>query len=198
MNISHNKFIIIGLAGTFASGKDSLARYLEERFSIKHISTGDIVREFAQEQYGSVERPVLYRTANELRSQRGPSVLSEIAIERYESYKESYPGGVCISGFRAWDEARYIKDLGGTLIYTDASTKVRYGRMVSRARDNERLISFEEFIEREADENGGVNSEFSITGIKERADIVLDTDIDLQDFLNMATEALGLESRIKT
>ena len=64
--------------------------------------------------------------------------------------------------------------------------------MVSRARDDEKLISFEEFIERESEENGGVNSQFSILGIKERADIVLDTDMDLQDFLNEATKALGL------
>ena len=191
MNTSHSH-VVIGLAGTFASGKDSLARYLEERFAIKHISTGDIVREFAQERYGSVERPILYKTANELRDQRGFSVLSEIAVERYESYKESYPGGVCISGFRAWDEAKFIKELGGTLVYTDAAPSVRYKRMVSRARDDEKLISFEEFIERESEENGGVNSQFSILGIKERADIVLDTDMDLQDFLNEAIKALGL------
>ena len=64
--------------------------------------------------------------------------------------------------------------------------------MVSRARDDEKLISFEEFIERESEENGGINSQFSILGIKERADIVLDTDMDLQDFLNEAIKALGL------
>ncbi|MCA9313249.1 hypothetical protein KDA08_02905, partial [Candidatus Saccharibacteria bacterium] len=113
-------------------------------------------------------------------------------VERYESYKESYPGGVCISGFRAWDEAKFIKELGGTLVYTDAAPSVRYKRMVSRARDDEKLISFEEFIERESEENGGINSQFSILGIKERADIVLDTEMDLQDFLNEATKALGL------
>ena len=43
------KPVIIGLAGTFASGKDSLARALEEKFGICHISTGDIVRKVAME-----------------------------------------------------------------------------------------------------------------------------------------------------
>ena len=193
MSTSAN-YRIIGLAGTFASGKDSLARYLEEKFLIKHISTGDIVREFAQEKYGSIERPVLYKTANELREERGAGVLSEIAIERYESYREKYFGGVCVSGFRAWAEAQVIKDRGGVLVYTDASPRVRYERSIARARDNEKLNTFEEFIDREAKENGGVKSDFSIAGIKSRADILLDNDFDLEEFLQHAVSALGLSN----
>ncbi len=185
-------YTIIGLAGTFASGKDSLARCLEEKFFIKHISTGDIVREFAQEKYGSIERPILYKTANELREERGAGVLSQIAIERYASYAEKYSGGVCVSGFRAWAEAEVIKKQGGVLLYTDASPRIRYERSIARARDNEKLSTYEEFLEREAKENGGVNSDFSIAGIKPRADIVIDNDIDLDAFLAQAVAALGL------
>lgn len=186
------KPIIVGLAGTFASGKDSLARHLEEKFSIKHISTGDIVRTYAQEKYGSIERPVLYKTANELREARGAGILSELALEQYESYTESYPGGVCVSGFRAWAEAEVIKDRGGVVLFTDAPVKVRYIRTISRARDDEKFNTFEEFKAREAKENGEVNSEFSIAGIKPRADIVIDNDAPLDEFLAQAEEALGL------
>lgn len=186
------KPIIIGLAGTFASGKDSLARHLEEKFSIKHISTGDIVRTFAQEKYGSIERPVLYKTANELRESRGAGVLSQLALEQYESYKESYPGGVCVSGFRAWAEAEEIKKHGGVIVFTDAPVKTRYIRTISRARDDEKFNTFEEFKAREAKENGEVNSEFSIAGIKPRADILLDNDAPLDEFLAQAEKALGL------
>ncbi len=185
---------IIGLAGTFASGKDSLARFLEEKYQIKHISTSDIVREFAQEKYGSIERPVLYKTANELRETRGAGVLSEIAIERYKSYEEKYPGGVCISGLRAWAEAEVIKQKGGIIIFTDAPSRLRYERSITRARDDEKLNSFEEFSAREQKENGGVNSEFSIAGIKPRADIVLDNSAELDDFLNQAVASLDLEA----
>ncbi len=189
MNTSHK---IIGLAGTFSSGKDSLARFLEEKFSIKHISTSDIVREFAQEKYGSIERPVLYKTANELREERGAGILSQIAIERYESYKQKYPGGVCISGFRAWAEAKVIKDKGGMIVFTDAPAKARYSRSIARARDNEKLNTFEEFLEREAKENGAVNSNFNLLGIKQKADVVLDNDDALDTFLMEAVVAIGL------
>lgn len=184
---------IIGLAGTFASGKDSLARFLEEKFRIKHISTSDIVREFAQEKYGSIERPILYKTANELRESRGAGVLSEIAIERYESYKDKYPGGVCVSGFRAWAEAEIIKEKGGLIVFTDAPAEVRYKRTVSRARDNEKLNTFEEFLAREEAENGEVNSKYSIAGIKPRADVLLDNSKNMDDFLADAEQKLGLK-----
>lgn len=183
---------IIGLAGTFASGKDSLARFLEEKYKIKHVSTSDIVREFAQEKYGSIERPVLYKTANELRETRGAGVLSEIAIERYESYKQKYPGGICVSGFRAWAEAEVIKSKGGIIVFTDAPAKLRYERTVSRARDDEKKNTFEEFLEREEAENGAVNSTFSIAGIKPRADVVLDNSSDLDEFLAEAEKELKL------
>lgn len=183
---------VIGLAGTFASGKDSLARFLEDTYKIKHISTSDIVREFAQEKYGSIERPVLYKMANELRESRGAGVLSEIAIERYKSLKADFPGGVCVSGFRAWAEAEVIKHNGGIIVFTDAPAKLRYERTIGRARDDEKSSSFEEFLEREAKENGAVNSDFSIAGIKPKSDVVLDNSSNLEDFLAQAVRLLGL------
>jgi len=183
---------IIGLAGTFASGKDSLAEFLETKYKIKHVSTSDIVREFAQQKYGSIERPVLYKTANELREARGAGVLSEIAIERYEAHKEDYPGGICVSGFRAWAEAEVIKERGGIIVFTDAPAKLRYERTISRARDGEKSSTFEEFLAREATENGAVNSTFSIAGIKPRADVVLENSSSFDDFLAQATTALKL------
>ncbi|MCA9309005.1 AAA family ATPase [Candidatus Saccharibacteria bacterium] len=186
------KLVTIGLAGTFASGKDSLGRFLEEKHNIKHISTSDIVRTYAQEKYGSIERPVLYKMANELRDTRGANILTKLALELYESYRESYPAGVCVSGFRAWAEAAEIKKHGGIIVFTDAPVKTRYIRTIKRVRDGESFNTFEEFQAREARENGEVNSEFSVAGIKPRADIVLDNDAPLEEFLAQAEKALGL------
>lgn len=186
------KPLIIGLAGTFASGKDSLARHLEEKFNIKHISTGDIVRTYAQANYGSIERPILYKMANELRDTQGAGILSKLALGQYESFKDNYPGGVCVSGLRAWAEADEIKKKGGIIVFTDSPVKTRYIRSIARARDGEKFNTFEEFQEREAKENGEVNSEFSIAGIRPRADIILDNDTELSEFLSQSEKALGL------
>lgn len=183
---------IIGLAGSFASGKDSLARFLEKKYKIKHISTSDIVRKVAQERYGSIERPVLYSTANEVRIESGEGVLSEMALARYQEYKADFPGGILVSGFRAWGEAEVVRRAGGIIVFVDAPTMMRYQRTITRGRDAEASSSYQEFLAREARENGGANPDFNLAAIKEKSDIVLDNSGDVEDFLSRAVQALGL------
>ena len=78
------------------------------------------------------------------------------------------------------------------IVFTDAPAKARYSRSIARARDNEKLNTFEEFLEREAKENGAVNSNFNLLGIKQKADVVLDNDDALDTFLMEAVVAIGL------
>lgn len=183
---------IVGLAGALASGKDSLANYLVENFKFCHVSTGDLVREEAMKRYGSIERPVLYKTANELRNERGHGVLGEMALEYYQKNKDKYPGGLIVSGFRALAEAQAVKDAGGIIIYTDAPFEKRYNWMVGRGRDKEVEITPEEFKKREADENGGVDPDFNISTIKSIADAVIENNGTFEQFLSKFLKAIEL------
>ncbi len=182
---------IVGLAGTHASGKDTVAHYLVEKHGFFHVSTGDIVREEAMKRYGSIERPVLYKTANEIRAERGHDATSRMALERFEKVKDEYKGLV-VSGFRAAAEAQVIKDAGGTLIFTDAPEQMRYERLRDRARVEEGTLSFDEFKKREDAENGGVDPAFDISAIKTIADFVVINDGKTEDFLRAVDKALGL------
>lgn len=158
---------IIGVAGTFGSGKDTLCDHLVEKYNYLHIATRDIVKEFALKKYGSVERPVLYKMANEIREAYGAGILSQLAIFSYTKISDSKKyRGVCISGLRTLKEAEAIKAEGGIIIFVDAPAKMRYERTKLRARDSETKSSFEEFKKREKDENGAVNKDFSIKDIK--------------------------------
>lgn len=183
---------IIGLAGALASGKDSLANYLVDHHQFCHVSTGDLVRQVAMKRYGSIERPILYKTANELRNERGHGVLGEMALEYYDSVKDKYTGGLIVSGLRALAEAKAVKDAGGTIIYTDAPFERRYNWMKGRGRDKETEITPEEFKKREADENGGVNPAFNISSIKPFANTVIQNDGTFEEFLNKFLQAIGL------
>lgn len=182
---------IIGLAGSHASGKDTVARYLVEKHGFFHVSTGDIFREEAMKRYGSIERPVLYKTANEIREASGHDAVSHMALDRFEKVKNQYQGLV-VSGFRAVAEAQVIKDAGGTLIFTNASEQVRYERLKERARVEEGSLSFEEFKERENAENGGVDPAFDISAIKNIADFVIMNDGSAEELLHEIDKALGL------
>ncbi len=185
---------IIGLAGALSSGKDSLAQYLVDNFQFCHVSTGDLVREVAMQKYGSIERPVLYKTANELREERGHGVLGEMALEHYKKVKDKFPGGLIVSGFRALAEAQAVKDAGGQIIFTDAPLEKRYEWMKSRGRDKETLVSLDEFKRREANENGGIDPAFNISAIRSIAGAVIENNSSFDDFLQKFLKTIDLSN----
>lgn len=183
--------MIIGLAGTFASGKDTIADYLQKKHGYYHVSTSDIVRIVAMEKYGSIERPTLYKAANELRTERGYGVLCEMALEQYEAHKSEFPAGVLVSGFRAPAEAQVVKERGGIVLFIDSSFEIRYARMQARARDEESTVTRKDFEDRECNENGGVNPAFNISAIKDIADYVILNDNDLGKFTSQIDQILA-------
>lgn len=185
--------MIIGLSGTFAAGKDVLANNLQDKFGLMHMSTGDIVREIAQMEKGSTERPVLQEVATELRQTYGGGILVQRAIDRYHNSIRTY-AGVVITGIRSLGEAKEVKALDGKLVFIDAPIELRYQRMQERQRDQEAGLSFEEFKQREKKElNSGLSdADFNISKLKEIADITLENSGTLEDFYAQAEKSLQL------
>ncbi len=184
---------IFGLAGTHASGKDTIADLLVDKYGFFHVSTGDIFRDEAMKRYGSIERPVLYKTANEIRNKDGHGAVSYLALDRYEEVKDSHPNGLVVSGFRALAEAQVIKDAGGTIVFADAATDIRFKRLKDRARVEEGSLTRQEFDEREAAENGKTDPAFNILAIKDISGVLITNDgDDIKAFKEEAEKALGL------
>ncbi|MDR0956175.1 MAG: AAA family ATPase [Candidatus Nomurabacteria bacterium] len=176
---------LLGLSGTFASGKDTLANYLAENFNFHHVSTGDIVRQIALQKYGNKERPTLRQTADELRHQNGSGALVVEALKT--------PRPLVISGLRSLGEAKAVKAAGGILVFVGADDRVRYERMRSRHRDDETYLTFEQFLENEKSERRGDPADdaaFNIDLIAQMADLRLDNSGDLDEFLRGAVEKL--------
>lgn len=164
---------IIGVTGTFASGKDTVAEILEKDYKVMHVSTGDIVREKSMERHNSVERnPYVQETATYYRQTFGGDYFAREAYKRYRAVEADYDG-VVITGIRSLGEARAIHDLGGILVQVDAPIEIRYERMISRQRDQETQMSLEEFRASEAKERvgGDDDASFNIDKIGEMADI---------------------------
>lgn len=180
------KYPIIGIAGTLATGKDTVAEHLAADFGYTHISTGDIVRELAMAEHGSIERPVLYETAKSHRKSEGAGFLVKRALEE--------PAPVVVTGLRSLGEAAEIKAHGGTLLFIDAPVEVRYERMVSRQRDNETALTLEGFKQNEAKEwyAGPEDSDFNLRDIEKMSDIVIDNALELEPFLDLVLKKLEL------
>lgn len=186
MNTSNKTTAIIGIAGTFASGKDTVAHQLVADHGYTHVSTGDMVRKVAMEKYGSIERPVLFKTATELRYAFGAGALV------LEALKEARP--TVISGIRTLGEAKALLEAGGTLLYIDAPVEVRYERVKSRNRDAETELTLEQFKANEEKElYAGPNDEdFNIRGIRDMADIVVENTLPLEEFIAAVYKQLNL------
>lgn len=185
MTISNNR-PLIGIAGTFASGKDTIAEFLVRDFGYTHVSTGDMVRKVAMSKYGSIERPILVKTATELRYDNGAGALVDEALE------EARP--LVITGIRSLGEAKALKAAGGTLLFVDAPIEIRYERVKSRARDNETLLTVDQFrVNEEKELYAGPNDEdFNIRGIGKMADVHIENTLPLEQYITLAYDRLGL------
>lgn len=181
-----NKIGLVGVAGTFASGKDTVAEFLVQEYGFCHASTSDIVRKIAREKYGSVERPVLAKTATELRYSHGAGALV------LEALKEPRP--LVVTGIRTLGEAKILKAAGGVMMFIDAPVEMRYSRVKSRARDSEAELTLEQFQANEAGElYGGPNDEdFNIRGVGEMSDVQVANTGSLEDYKQAVVRGLGL------
>lgn len=180
--------MIFGICGTFASGQDTTGLILAKKYQLFFVSTSDIVRQFAQAERGSIERPILKEVATELRKNYGGSILVDRALDTYKLSDNK--NGAVITGIRTLGEAKAIKNAGGKIIFTDAPVKIRYERMVNRARDNEVNITINEFIEREVQEasTGATDADFNRNSIANIADIKIINDKSIEDLTNIINE----------
>lgn len=177
---------LIGVSGTFASGKDLIAHYLSEHYGYTHPSTSELVRNIAMKERASVEREVLYVVADEYRRRHGAAVFVEMALDS--------PRPTIITGLRTLGEAKAIKAAGGVLVFVDAPIELRYERMKQRDRDEETQLTLEQFKDRERDEwhVGDDDADFNLRDVKAMADIQLDSSPGRQVYIETALSLLRL------
>lgn len=183
--------MIIGVAGTFGSGKDTAASYIEEKYKLLHVSTSNLVREIALKTRGSIERPILYEVASELRRDYGSSVLVDKAFAIYVEQKNKYQGLV-VSGIRSAGEAQAILSRSGKLIFIDGDSEIRYLRMLERARDLEIKLTREEFQKQQDKErNDSLDYNFNLEKVREMSSITIFNNKDLASFQSQIDQFLN-------
>lgn len=183
------KIWLVGIGGTNASGKDTLAEYLVEKHGYLFVSTSDIIREVAMKREGNILRPTLVKVSNEMRAEHGAGVLVDLCIEKF--MKSGNGVGLVASSIRTKGEVDVIKKQGGKIIFTDANPKIRFERLKSRQRADD-FITFKEFeaqqlAEWHQSDDPGVHS---IKSVKESADYCLSNDKDEADFTKQLEDIL--------
>ena len=143
--------MIIGIAGSFGSGKGTVVEYLES-VGFKHFSASGFITEEIQQRNMPVDRDSMIVVANDLRKNNGPSYIIDSLYKRAQETGEN----VVIESLRAVAEVQRIKELGGVVLGVDASLRLRYERALARKSEKDN-VSFEKWSEQEEIESNNLD-----------------------------------------
>ncbi|MBS3107139.1 dephospho-CoA kinase [Candidatus Woesearchaeota archaeon] len=172
--------MIIGITGTMAAGKTTVAKILEEH-GFRHLTYSDILRQAARKRGIEPTRQHLQQLGTALKEEHGPGVLSKLLLAHHQ-------GDLVADGIRTVPEIEELKRHGAVIWAVVASQETRFARLKSRNRkgDPATLDAFKDLDELE---NSGATSGQDINACIKRADRVIDNDGSLED-LHFRVETL--------
>ncbi len=167
--------MIIGLTGTYAAGKGTVAECLIGK-GFQYYSLSDELRLLLRQKGISPTRDNLIKAANALREKYGSNFLAELAIKRLRG-APSVANAVVDSLRNPMEIAalREFKDF--YMVAVDAPVDARYER--ARKRNSERdPKSFSEFLVQEKREMAGKSTEQQLAACIASADFTIKNDGD--------------------
>lgn len=126
--------LVIGLAGTIGSGKDTVSDYLEERYDFRSFTMGDVVRDIAEKRGLEANRDNLQMLGKECREEKGKDFLAEKMAEKIRSRKGKK---FVVNGVRTPEDYEVLKREFGddfTLLLIQTKEKIRFKRLKERGR----------------------------------------------------------------
>lgn len=136
--------IIIGISGEIASGKDTAARYLVDRYGAKLFMFSDPLRDVLSRLHLAQTRENLTRVSGVLRGAFGDDILSN-SIAMDAAHDPSML--VVIDGVRRHTDIKAVSGLPEfSLVYVEADMRTRYERIVKRRQNaDDATKTFEDF-----------------------------------------------------
>jgi dephospho-CoA kinase len=165
--------MIIGLTGSYCSGKDTLAEYLVNKKNFLHLSLSDELRKVLKSKHIEPTRENLIRTGTELREKEGNGILAKMVLKEILG-NINY----IVTSIRHPAEIETLKERKDfILVNVDAPAKVRFERMKNRNRPGD-PETFEKFIEMEKRESNDEGSGQQLQKCRKLAEINFINDTD--------------------
>jgi len=178
--------LILGLTGTFASGKGDAGKYLEKK-GFTYYSCSDELRKELKKTGKEETRENLLGKGDELRSKFGRGILGK---RIYEQILNDNKKLVVVDSLRNLEEVNELKkNKDFKLIFIDAPVEERYKRTVLRKRDSDN-VSFEEFKEKEQKEIKGSNTLVKTEDCFKNADFKIYNDGSIEELHKKIDEIL--------
>lgn len=172
--------IIIAITGEMASGKDTLAKYLVEKYHAKAFHFSDSMRDVLDRLHLEETRDNLAKLSHALRQTFGEDIFAAVIETEVMREKE---GIVIIDGVRRSSDIEFArKQENFILIYVEADIEKRYDRIKNReqnADDTEK--TFQEFLH-----DHTLETEVTIPLLRTEADHIINNDGTLEDFYKQA------------
>lgn len=185
--------MIIGLTGSYCSGKDSVADYLVADKGFLHLSLSDELRRELAEQGIEPTRENLIVHGTALRRDRGNGVLAQ-RVKEHMSPGRDY----VITSIRHPEEIRELRTLNGFFfIHVDAPAGLRFARMQKRQRPGD-PATFETFLALEQKESQTSGSGQQLSACCALASRQFINDSASLEELHAAIDALLVELRDTT
>ena len=94
-------------------------------------------------------------------------------------------GIIIVNGIRVWEEVEMIKEVKGKIVYITADSEVRWERIQSRGEKIDDVLSYERFLELEAN-----RTEVLIPDIGKKADFEIENNSSEEEFQKKTKEIM--------
>jgi len=178
--------IIIGLVGQIASGKGTVAEYLEKNHKAATFRFSTILRDVLNRLHVEISRENLQDLSTILRQRFGEDLLAKVMAGDVENNDNKI---VVVDGIRRMADIKYLKELENfKLLSVVADPKIRYERLLTRSEnsgDNQK--TFEEFL---ADQQKEADAE--IPKVMENANVVISNDGNFENLYQQIDKLTSL------
>ena len=174
---------MIGLLGESGSGKDTVAKYLKEKYGANLMRFADPIKETLHIYFEQSSREDQQWLALEFRKRFGNDILSRAIRKKIDNTD----GLVAVNGLRFWEDYDFVKGFGpGYVLYITADQKLRWERTAGRGEKADDDITFEKFQEMER-----VETEIHIPEIGAKADFKIVNEKDPESLLRSVDEIMA-------
>ncbi|MBI2671562.1 AAA family ATPase [Candidatus Woesearchaeota archaeon] len=178
--------LILGLTGTFSSGKGEIGEYLISK-GFTYYSCSDEIRKELEKREIEETLQNLINVGDELRRKFGRGILGK---KVYEQILKDNKKLVVVDSLRNMEEVNELKkNKNFKLIFIDAPIEERYKRIKERKRSSD-FVSFNEFKKKEEDQIKGAGTLLKMEDCFKSADFKIYNNSSLEELHRKVDEIL--------
>ena len=178
--------IIFGIAGKIASGKDTVADYLQKKLKGRRQGFSDSLETVLNIYDLPITRANLQKLSTLLRQNFSEDILAKAMAKRIRETKDKV---IIIDGVRRKTDIQNFQTMKNFyLIYVETAIKIRFSRYIKRNQAvGDQTMTFEEFKQKD-----NAESEIQIDNLKTNANFVINNNGSLEELYQQIDKIINL------